>query len=319
NLKDQIKKLKEACEKAQASNPLIEKLKEMNDDLKEDISKHKLKYQSLQEENKKLKNDLAEKENEMNDLQKRITRLNTERNGYKNILELYESSDKKENSEIDLLKSKNAELERIIEEYKKDLNEKNELKLGNNTAFQLNKDRYSSIEVQVNLTGEIYSTYESKIEVLNSELNEARERYTKLEDKVLQGMEITGEDLVHAKSEETQVLEIKLKEQISMNQKQIAEFKKKALEITRSIRCLLGFKVNFEDKTVKLTSQKNPEDYVLFRVNPDHSLSLMSSDFVKPYKEFIDLFIKKYNSISGFLAAIHFDSLGLNLQLTNKM
>lgn len=51
-----------------------------------------------------------------------------------------------------------------------------------------------------------------------------------------------------------------------MNQKQINEFKKKALEITRIIRSLLGFKVNFEDKTVKLTSHKNSDDYILFRV-----------------------------------------------------
>ncbi|RNA45014.1 hypothetical protein BpHYR1_024113 [Brachionus plicatilis] len=315
NLNDQLNKLQSNYEKLKASNPMIDQLKNMINDLNDEVSKIKEKNRLSQEENKKLKNSLGEKDSEINEINRRVTRLNTERNAYKNLLDMYESGNG--NSEIDNLKNRIENQERIIDEYKKALNESDNIKFGEN-IFQLNKDKYKSVEIQANLTGEIYSIYESKIEVLNSELQEMRVKYKQLEDKVLQGLEISREDLIQTKSEDAQVLEIKLKEQASMNQKHVSEFKKKALEITRIIRSLLGFKINFEDKMVKLTSHKNSDDFILFRVNPDCSLSLKSSDFVKPYTEMIEIFIKKHNSITAFLAAIYFDSIGLNLQITHK-
>ena len=62
-----------------------------------------------------------------------------EKNGYKNLLEIYESSDKKDNEEVGILKSRITELEKILEEYKKALNESDELQLGNKTTFNLNQ------------------------------------------------------------------------------------------------------------------------------------------------------------------------------------
>lgn len=46
----------------------------------------------------------------------------------------------------------------------------------------------------------------------------------------------------------------------------MSEFKRKSTEIANRLRDLLGFKVCFEEKSVKLIHLKNRDNFLLFRV-----------------------------------------------------
>ena len=69
-----------------------------------------------------------------------------------------------------------------------------------------------------------------------------------------------------AESQEYLELERKLNNQIVLNQRYMSEFEKRSKEIFRTFRHLIGFKINFQDNTVKLTSILNNDHFLLFRV-----------------------------------------------------
>ena len=61
-------------------------------------------------------------------------------------------------------------------------------------------------------------------------------------------------------------LETQLKRQIERNQRLIKEFERKSFEILRAFRNLIGFKIKFCDKKIKLICETRPECFLLFRV-----------------------------------------------------
>jgi hypothetical protein len=62
-------------------------------------------------------------------------------------------------------------------------------------------------------------------------------------------------------------MEVELREERRKNQRLLTEFEKKWLEMVRSIKNLIGYKVKFnENKTIRLTSLVNPEINLIFRV-----------------------------------------------------
>lgn len=75
-----------------------------------------------------------------------ISLNNKENNGRQRIIDIYDSEKRQSASESTgeerLLRKRVDELEQIIREYKKQLNETNELKMANNTSFQLGEEVY---------------------------------------------------------------------------------------------------------------------------------------------------------------------------------
>lgn len=47
-------------------------------------------------------------------------------------------------------------------------------------------------------------------------------------------------------------------------------------------------------------------------------MSLMETDMAKTYANFVELYVKQYNSIIGFLTAVDFDTNGFKLEVSKK-
>ena len=148
-------------------------------------------------------------------------------------------------------------------------------------------------------------------------------------------------------------LEKKLSDQLVMNQRLNSEFKRKFNEIQRSIRSLLGYKAYFdEENQIKLVWGNNTENFFIFKVklkkrhrgillhskltlsickrcfahfcfifkiNKDMSLSLKETNFARANSHLIDIFIRGFDSILGFLAAVHFEQYGKRLLIENRL
>ena len=51
-----------------------------------------------------------------------------------------------------------------------------------------------------------------------------------------------------------------------MNDRLLKEFDRKSNHFLRTIRQLIGYKINFNDQEVKLTSESNKDNFLLFKV-----------------------------------------------------
>ena len=88
---------------------------------------------------KHLKSNLDYKSDEIDQLQKRVARLNTEKDGYKQIISYYdlEKNSNDADTNVKLLTKRIDELELILIEYKKHIGDSYELRLCNNSSFKM--------------------------------------------------------------------------------------------------------------------------------------------------------------------------------------
>ncbi len=61
-------------------------------------------------------------------------------------------------------------------------------------------------------------------------------------------------------------LKIRLQKETEKKEMILKEFKRKSFEILRAFRSLIGFKVKYSDKIVKLVCEKTPNNHLSFRV-----------------------------------------------------
>jgi hypothetical protein len=235
-------------------------------DLNGDVDKLRDKLTTTQDELKKEKIKLNERDESLEEIQQRLARLTSERNGYKRIVDLYENDNQKKNDKIQ--QKRIDELEAILEDYQKTLKDNNsEIKLRNNTSIQLNDNINSrSVECQVDLTNKIIENYENTIIELRSEIKKLKQHQQNdtieaiIEDDKVESLSIIDADTFRR-------MENDLNDQKKMNERLVREYEKKALEVLRVFRQLIGFKINFlEDKTVKLTRIASRDDFLIFKV-----------------------------------------------------
>lgn len=336
DLKDTIKKSNETSKSFQVTHQ-IEDHKEVITELNSELVRLKEKSKQLEDNIKSLKEDKNEKESMIDDLQKRVTRLNTERNGYKNIIDSYDAEKGQPESLSKTLYKRIDEMELILNEYKKSINDSNELKLSNNALFQLDDNSNKSVEVQVNLSAEIYANYEKKIEMLKKELEVKKNQSnvnnaaTSAEKELFLNETM---DIINLKNNASDAqtyrvlsLELELKNEKLRNEtiaknienKMKTEFSRKAMDILRSVRNLVGFKITFnDDRTISLNSIFNHDCKFLFKIEPDYKLSLMNADSATLYPTFCDLYLASHDSIPLYLNAINLDMKGFKLEVVPK-
>ncbi len=68
-------------------------------------------------------------------------------------------------------------------------------------------------------------------------------------------------------------LKAKLSKESEKKEMILKEFKRKSFEILRAFRSLIGFKVKYSERVVKLACERTPNNYLSFRVT-EHSEGL---------------------------------------------
>ena len=68
---------------------------------------------------------------------------------------------------------------------------------------------------------------------------------------------------------EVKALEDELENERVIKQRLLKEFERKSTEIMRSCRHMLGFRVNFNDKSIRLTLPENRDQFLEFKVKLD--------------------------------------------------
>jgi chromosome segregation ATPase len=102
--------------------------------------KTKERTKTLTDELKALKGELSDKNDQIDELQKRVSRLTSENNGFQRIISIYDSernNDENQDGDMSILYKRINELEQIIVETKKTTNDSSDLKLINNQVFHL--------------------------------------------------------------------------------------------------------------------------------------------------------------------------------------
>jgi len=97
----------------------------------------------------------------------------------------------------------------------------------------------------------------------------------------------------------------------------MTEFARKAKDITTKLKVLLGYKVSFDNEEIKLFDLANRNNVLIFQSKKD-SLSLHETEYVKSYSNFVETYLKRYNSYLVFLTAIYFDKMGLKMDVSQK-
>jgi len=188
-------KLKEAEAKVEMkmSSQSAEKYKEAIKEVEEKLKETEAKLSAANKKIFKLENDLNEKSEEIKKCQKKIARLNAERNGYKNIVEMADSDRALDQNE--LLINRVKELETIISDYRKTFDEDDDQKLSTLSTFQNKGVEISknSVEIQVNLTAELYANYDKTIQGLRDQNDRLQNENRNLEEQICKATNVSSD------------------------------------------------------------------------------------------------------------------------------
>lgn len=215
--------------------------------------------------------------------------------------------------EIQKLRDENADLLLKINEVKA---QKHSLEEQLSTEKQTTKSHDRSFKVvhlRHNPLDDAVQQRKAEFHRLQDENDRLRKRIKVLEEEGVKAVDVTlkvEEKLnVEGSTETIQGLTKKLNEAEKRYELLKESFRKTSQELREACYMLTGFKIELFKNTYKLFHMyaDSPEDYLVFQLSSEGSLSLLENQYTANLKDKIDTYLLRYDSIPAFLASLTMD------------